>query len=78
VPPADHSKMSQDLRSRLAAGEYSVDADAVAQAMLTRALALRVARHGSTCSEVLVAADRIEIRRIGPPEAQALPIQRTA
>jgi hypothetical protein len=70
--------MSQDLRCRLASGEYRIDADAVAQAMITRARALRVARRGSSCSEVLVAADRIEVRRIGSPEPQPFPFQRAS
>ena len=70
--------MSQDLRSTLASGEYRVDADAVARAMITRARALRVARRGSDCSQVLVTADRIEVRRIGAREPQPLPVQRTA
>lgn len=75
---ADHTGMSQDLRIRLAAGEYRVDADAVARAMITRARALRVARNGSDCSQVLVAPDRIEVRRIGAGAPQPFPIQRTA
>jgi hypothetical protein len=70
--------MSQELYRRLAEGEYRVDADAVAQAMVTRARALRVARRGSACSEVFVAADRIEIRRIGSCEPQPLPFQRAS
>jgi hypothetical protein len=70
--------MSQDLRRRLASGEYEVDADAVALAMLTRARALHVARRGSSCSEVLVAPDRIEVRRIGSCEPQPLPFQRAS
>jgi hypothetical protein len=70
--------MSQDLRSTLASGEYRVDADAVARAMITRARALRVARRGSDCSQVLIAADRIEVRRIGGREPQPFPVQRTA
>jgi hypothetical protein len=70
--------MSNDLRKRLAKGEYRVDADAVALAMLTRARSLCVARRGSSCSQVLVAPDRIEIRRIGPREPQAFPIQRAS
>jgi hypothetical protein len=70
--------MSKDLRRKLARGEYAVDADAVAQAMLTRARALRIARRGSRNSQVLIAADRIEVRRIGPLEVQPLPFQRTA
>ena len=70
--------MSNELRRRLAAGEYRVDADAVAQAMVTRARALRVARRGSSCSQVLVAADRIEIRRIGPCELESFPYQRAS
>jgi hypothetical protein len=70
--------MIRNLRSRLASGEYTVDADAVARAMLTRARALHVARRGSACSEVLVAADRIEVRRIAAGEPESLPVQRTA
>jgi hypothetical protein len=70
--------MSQDLRTTLARGEYSVDADAVARAMITRARALRVARNGSDCSQVLIAPDRIEVRRIGGREPQPFPVQRTA
>jgi hypothetical protein len=76
---ADKLGMSQDLRSRLARGEYSVDADAVARAMITRARALRIARHGSDCSQVLVTPDRIEVRRISAArEPQSFPVQRTA
>lgn len=70
--------MSNDLQQRLANGEYRVDPDAVALAMITRARSLRVARRGSNCSQVLVAADRIEIRRIGACEAQAFPVQRAS
>ena len=60
-----------DLLRAVASGRYVVDADAVALAMITRARALRVARRGSACSEVLVAPDRIEVRRIRPREPQA-------
>ena len=70
--------MSHDVERRLANGEYEVDADAVAQAMITRARSLRIARRGSSCSQVLVAADRIEIRRVGPPEVESLPFQRAS
>jgi hypothetical protein len=70
--------MSQDLRDTLANGEYKVDADAVARAMITRAPTLRVARRGSDCSQVLVAPDRIEVRRVGGREPQPFPVQRTA
>lgn len=70
--------MSHDVQRRLARGEYKIDADAVAQAMITRARALRIARRGSNCSQVLIAADRIEIRRIGPPEVETLPFQRAS
>lgn len=70
--------MSNDLHQRLASGDYRVDADAVACAMLTRARALRIARRGSDCSQVLVAADRIEIRRVGAREAEPLPFQRAS
>ena len=70
--------MSNDLRNRLAKGEYRVDPDAVALAMLTRARSLQIARRGSNCSQVFVAPDRIEIRRIGPCEPQPFPIQRAS
>jgi hypothetical protein len=70
--------MSQDLRRRLASGEYEVDTDAVALAMLTRARALHVARRGSSCSQVLIAPDRIEVRRIGSCEPQPMPFQRAS
>jgi len=69
---ADQTGMSDLLRA-VATGRYVVDTDAVALAMITRARALRVARRGSSCSEVLVAADRIEIRRLRPREPQARP-----
>lgn len=70
--------MSQNLRQRVASGEYRVDADAVARVMVTRARALRIARRGSDCSQVLVAADRIEVRRIGTHEPELFPIQRAS
>ena len=70
--------MSNDLRRRLANGEYRVDADAVALAMLTRARSLRIARRGSNCSQVLVVPDRIEVRRIGPREPQAFAVKRAS
>lgn len=70
--------MGQDLHSTVVSGEYRVDAEAVARAMITRARALRVARRGSDCSQVLVAPDRIEVRRIAGREPQLFPVQRTA
>ncbi len=70
--------MSSTVREAVANGTYEVDANAVAQAMLTRARALRVARRGSPCSEVLIAADRIEVRRIASCEPQPLALKRTA
>jgi len=70
--------MSDDLQRKLASGEYEVDTDAVARAMITRARALRIARRGSNCSQVLVAADRIEVRRVGPLEVDPLPFQRAS
>jgi hypothetical protein len=66
------------VQEAVASGGYRVDPDAVALAMLTRAHALRVARRGSTCSQVLVAPERIEIRRIAADEPQPFPFQRTA
>lgn len=60
--------MSDALRTAIDRGDYSVDAEAVALAMIARAHALRTARR-SVPSEVLVAADRIEVRRLCAGEA---------
>jgi hypothetical protein len=64
------------LQKAIARGEYEVDPDRVALAMIARARQLRATRR-SACSEVLVAADRIEIRRAAC-EADAFPVERTA
>lgn len=70
--------MSGALRRMIEDGDYEVDAAAVAGAMLARAQALRTARTTTICSEVPVAADEIEIRRIAAGEAQAVPLEDTA
>ena len=69
--------MSQSLRQTIASGDYRVDPDAVAVAMLDRARALREARR-AVRSEVLVPADGIEIRRLGAREADARPLEGAA
>jgi hypothetical protein len=78
LPAADPQGMSSAVRDAVARGEYEVDTDALALAMLTRARALRVARRGSSCSQVLIAADRIEIRRVGSCEPQSVALERSA
>lgn len=70
--------MIRPLRSAIERGDYEVDAAAVAGAMIARARALRAARQAEIHSEVLVAADEIEIRRLAADEAQALPLEGTA
>ena len=52
--PDDERSMVQELRQRVAGGEYTVDPHAVAEAILSR----RPPRTGlaSLCSEMLVAA----------------------
>ena len=72
APTADQTAMSDVLRA-VASGRYTVDPDAVAQAMITRARALRAARRAAG-SEVFVAADRIEVRRLRSCEPQARPV----
>lgn len=70
--------MTAALRRAIERSEYRVDPHAVAGAMLARAQALRAARLAPACSEVLVAADEIEVRRIAARELDALPLERTA
>jgi hypothetical protein len=70
--------MSGALQRAIASGEYRVDSDVVAAAMIARARALRAARHGAACSGVLVAPERIEIRRIGTREGEAVSLKDTA
>jgi hypothetical protein len=70
--------MSNGLAHAISHGEYEVDADAVALAMISRGRALRAARRRASCSEVLVAAERIEIRRIAACEAELFPLEDTA
>ena len=60
--------MSTALRQSISRGDYEVDSDAVAVAMISRARTLRAARRGLPGSQVLVSADSIEIRRAGPRE----------
>ncbi len=70
--------MSRTLQNAIASGEYRVDPEAVALAMIARARTLRAARKAPACSEVLVAPERIEIRRVGAREVDAFPVERTA
>lgn len=70
--------MNDRLRQAIVSGEYRVDPDAVAAAMIARAHAARVARRACARSEVLVAGDAIEVRRAGSGEAQALPCEGAA
>jgi Anti-sigma-28 factor, FlgM len=70
--------MSDALRHAIANGEYRVDVDAVAAAMIARAHALRSARRACTPSEMLVAGDSLELRRVGSGEVQALPLEGAA
>jgi hypothetical protein len=70
--------MSQAVRQAVARGDYDVDPEAVASAMIARALALRAARGHASCSEVLIAADRIEIRRTGAEEMNSCPLEGAA
>jgi hypothetical protein len=70
--------MSESVRQAVARGDYSVDPDAVASAMLARAFALRAARRCEPSSEMLVAADRIEIHRLGAQELDPCPLEGAA
>ena len=70
--------MSDALRQAIERGEYRVDPDAVAAAIVARARTLRVARQAYARSAMLVAGDSIEIRRIGSSEAQSLPLEGAA
>lgn len=77
-PAADPSYMRDGLRNLIELDEYRVDAGAVATVMLTRALALRAARSADGGSQVLVASDEIEVRRLRAPEGQSFPLRNTA
>lgn len=70
--------MTDGLRHAIASGEYRVDPDAVAAAMLTRARALRLARRAYARSEMLVAGEAIEVRRAGARKAESLPLEGAA
>jgi hypothetical protein len=70
--------MDDRLRQAIAAGEYRVDPDAVAAAMIARAHAARVARLACARSEMLVAGDSIEVRCTGSDEGQAFPLEGAA
>jgi hypothetical protein len=68
------------LRRAVERDEYEPDAGAVALAMIARGRALRAARRAALCSasEVLVAPERIEVRRIGSREAHSFPVEGAA
>lgn len=70
--------MTRALQTAIAHGEYSVDADAVALAMISRGRALRAARRDALRSDVLVAAEVIQIRRVGAREVEPLALEDTA
>lgn|GEM_PF-4923862 len=70
--------MSDALRQAIESGRYAVDPEAVAVAMISHARALRAARVSIAPSEVLVAAQGIEIRRIGAMEAGVRPLEGAA
>ena len=78
IRAADQWHMSDGLRHAIASGEYRVDADAVAEAMLLRARTLRLVRSAYARSEMLVAGDSIELRRAGTGEGQSLPLEGAA
>jgi hypothetical protein len=67
--------MSEALRQAIDSGDYVVDPQAVA---ISHARALRAARASTAPSEVLVAAQGIEIRRIGAMKADAFPLEGAA
>lgn len=69
--------MKDGLRHAIASGEYRIDVDAVAAAMIARAQAARAAR-AYLCSEMLVAGDSIELRRAGAGECQTFPLEGAA
>lgn len=75
---AEHERMSDALRQAIERGEYEVDPDAVAEAMLTRARALRLVRQAYACSQVLEAGDSIETGRAGSCEGKTLPLEGAA
>jgi hypothetical protein len=70
--------MTEAVRQAVARGDYSVDPDAVAAAMIARAFTQRAARRNAPWSEVLVAADRIQIHRVGAREMEPCPLEGAA
>lgn len=70
--------MTAALRRAIERGEYRVDPHAVAGALLARARALHAARSAPACSEMLVAADEIEVRRIVVEEMDSRALENTA
>lgn len=71
--------MSDGLRQSIERGDYRVDPEVVALAMIGRAHALRAARRQTLLSEVLVPTKGIEIRRIGGAgEVHACPLEGAA
>lgn len=72
-PGVDVCPMSTSLRTVIDSGDYYVDPDAVADAMLRRARAY--ARMPLAPSEVLVPADLFEDAALGPDKLQALALE---
>jgi hypothetical protein len=78
IRAADHCPMKDGLRHAIANGEYRIDPDVVAAAMIARAHAARVARRALARSEVLVAGDALELCRADSGECQSLPLEGAA
>jgi hypothetical protein len=70
--------MSEALRQAVEQGAYRVDPDAVASAMIARVFALRAAQRNAPVSEVLVAADRIQVHRVSSRELNPCPLEGAA
>jgi Anti-sigma-28 factor, FlgM len=70
--------MDDALRQAIASGDYRVDVEAVAVAMIARAQALRSARRSALRSEMLVAVEGIEIRRLGADKAEPCSLEGAA
>ena len=62
--------MGTSLRRAIDSGEYSVDADAVADAILRRARARALATHSA--SEVLISGEPLEALLPDPPQVSAM------
>ena len=70
--------MSEALRQTIDRGDYEVNPEAVALAMIGRARALRAARRDALCSEVLIPVESIEIRRLRSIEVDVCSLEGAA